>query len=78
MSIKVSIVVPVYNVAPYLKKCMDSLCNQTLKDIEIIVVNDASTDNSLDLLKDFSKKDDRITIINHKKTQRQQNVETMV
>ena len=42
--VKVSIVVPVYNVEPYLEKCLDSLVNQTLKDIEIIVVNDGSKD----------------------------------
>jgi len=43
---KVSVIVPVYNVEKYLDKCLDSLANQTLKDIEIIVVNDESPDNS--------------------------------
>ena len=43
--LKLSVIVPVYNVAPYLHACMDSLCGQTLSDIEIIAVNDASTDN---------------------------------
>ena len=52
---KVSIIVPVYNMENYLKKCMDSLVNQTLKDIEIIVVNDGSTDNSLNILKEYEK-----------------------
>ena len=44
--IKVSIIVPVYNVEKYIEKCLDSLVNQTLKEIEIIVVNDGSPDNS--------------------------------
>ena len=47
---KVSIIVPVYNVEKYLEKCLDSLINQTLKDIEIICVNDGSKDNSLKIL----------------------------
>lgn len=62
--IKVSIIVPVYNVEKYLEKCLDSLINQTLKDIEIICVNDGSTDNSQKILEKYSKKDNRITIIN--------------
>lgn len=65
MCIKVSIVVPIYNIEPYLSACMDSLCNQTLKDIEIIAINDNSEDNSLEILEDFSKKDSRIKIINN-------------
>lgn len=65
MKPKISIVVPVYNVEPYLTKCMESLCNQTLKDIEIIAVNDCSTDDSLTTLNEFGEKDSRIKIINH-------------
>ena len=62
---KVSIVVPVYNMEKYLEKCMDSLVNQTLEDIEIIVVNDGSTDNSLKILKKYKRKHpDKIVIIN--------------
>ena len=61
--IKVSIVVPVYNVEEYLRDCLDSLVGQTLKDIEIICVNDGSKDNSLDILKKYAKKDSRIRII---------------
>lgn len=61
--VKVSIIVPVYNVGKYLSKCLDSLINQTLKDIEIICVNDGSGDNSLDILKNFAQKDSRIKII---------------
>lgn len=63
MQPKVSILVPTYNVEPYLVQCMDSLVNQTLKEIEIIVVNDGSTDNSLEILKSYAEKDDRIILI---------------
>lgn len=61
--IKVSIIVPVYNVEKYLEKCLDSLLNQTLKDIEIICINDGSSDNSLLILENYSRKDNRIKII---------------
>ena len=64
--IKVSIIVPIYNLEGYLSKCLDCLICQTLKDIEIICVNDESTDNSLAVLKDYAKKDKRIKIINQK------------
>lgn len=60
---KVSVIIPVYNVEAYLERCLDSVCNQTLKDIEIVCVNDCSTDNSLAILKEFSLKDKRIKII---------------
>lgn len=53
---KVSVVVPVYNVEKYLAKCLDSLVNQTLEDIEIIVVNDGSTDNSKSIIEEYSSK----------------------
>src|SRR5574344_234876 len=52
---KVSVIVPVYNVEKYIGKCLDSLVNQTLKDIEIIVVNDGSTDNSEEIIKEYKK-----------------------
>lgn len=61
---KVSIIVPVYNVEKYLERSLNSLINQTLKDIEIICVNDGSKDNSLKILEEYSKKDNRIIIIN--------------
>ena len=60
---KISIIVPVYNVAPYLARCLDSLINQTLKDIEIICIDDKSTDNSLEILREYEQKDKRIRII---------------
>ena len=62
--VKISIIVPVYNVEKYLPKCLESLIHQTLKDIEIICINDGSTDNSLSILKDYAKNDSRIRIIN--------------
>lgn len=62
--IKVSVIIPVYNVEKYLKQCLDSVINQTLKEIEIICVNDGSTDNSYQILKEYAQKDKRIKIIN--------------
>ena len=66
---KVSVIIPVYNTEEYLPKCLESVINQTLEDIEIVCVNDGSTDNSLKILEDYSKRDSRIKIINqeHKK-----------
>lgn len=61
---KISVIIPVYNVEQYLSKCLDSIINQTFKDIEIICVNDGSTDSSLQILKKYASKDERITIIN--------------
>lgn len=64
---KVSIIIPVYNNAPYLDECLDSVIRQTVNDIEIICVNDASTDNSLEILKKYEKLDKRIKVINLEK-----------
>ena len=64
--IKVSIIIPIYNVENYLKECLDSVVGQTLKDIEIICVNDGSTDNSLAIIKDYAVEDSRIKIIDKK------------
>lgn len=63
-NVKVSVIVPVFNVEKYLRDCLDSVVNQTLEDIEIICVNDGSTDNSLAILEDYAEKDSRIRIIN--------------
>lgn len=60
---KVSVIMPCYNVEQYLRKCLDSVVNQTLKDIEIICVNDGSTDGSLLILNEYKEKDNRIRII---------------
>jgi len=62
--VKVSVIVPVYNVKEYLPKCLDSIINQTLKEIEIICVNDGSTDGSDKVLEEYAKKDSRIKIVN--------------
>lgn len=59
----ISIIIPVYNCENYLSKCLDSVINQTYKDIEIICINDGSTDKSLSVLDEYAKKDSRITII---------------
>ena len=61
---KISVIIPVYNVEKYLRQCLDSVVNQTLKDIEIICVNDGSPDNSLAILKEYAQNDNRIKIIN--------------
>lgn len=60
----VSVIVPVYNAETYLVECVESILNQTLKEIEIIFINDGSTDNSPAILSEYAKKDNRITIIN--------------
>ena len=64
---KVSILIPVYNTAGYLPKCLASVLNQTLREIEIIVVNDASPDNAAEILAEYAAKDNRIKIITHEK-----------
>lgn len=59
----VSIVVPIYNVEKYLSKCIDSLIDQTYKNLEIILVNDGSTDQSGDIAQQYAKQDSRIRYI---------------
>ena len=63
---KVSVIIPVFNTEKYLTKCLDSVCNQTLSDIEIICIDDCSTDNSLNILKDYALEDSRIKVIEFK------------
>ena len=60
--VKVSVIIPVYNVENYLEECMESIVNQTLTDIEIICINDGSSDNSLTILNKYAEKDNRITV----------------
>lgn len=61
---KVSVCVPIYNAENYLEECLDSLVNQTLKEIESVCVNDGSTDNSLKILEDYAQRYGNIKIIN--------------
>ena len=59
--VKVSVIVPIYNAEKYLEQCLDSIVNQTLKDIEIICIDDGSTDSSHDILKEYA---DNVILIN--------------
>ena len=59
---KVSVIIPVYNVEKYLGECLDSVINQTLKDIEIICIDDGSDDSSLEILEEYASSDDRIQV----------------
>lgn len=61
--IKVSVIIPVYNVEKYLEQCLDSIVNQTMKELEIICVDDSSTDNSKRILEKYAELDNRIKII---------------
>jgi glycosyltransferase involved in cell wall biosynthesis len=65
---KISVIIPVYNVEPYLRECLDSVINQSLKDIEIICVDDGSPDNSGKILDEYASKDKRIQVI-HKQNE---------
>ena len=62
--IKVSVIIPVYNMEKYLHQSLDSIINQTLQELEIICINDGSGDSSLEILKEYARKDNRIRIIN--------------
>lgn len=64
MEAKISVIVPIYNVEKYLARCLDSVVGQTFRDIEIICVNDGSTDKSLSIAEQYAKKDGRISLIN--------------
>lgn len=63
-NIKVSVIIPIYNSEKYLKQCLDSVINQTLKEIEIIIINDGSTDNSLQIIQEYINKHSNIKLIN--------------
>ena len=60
---KISIIMPSLNVEPYIVECVDSVINQTLKDIEIIFVDAQSTDGTLEILKDYESKDSRVKLL---------------
>ncbi|MFC7322727.1 glycosyltransferase family 2 protein [Halobacillus campisalis] len=66
MNPAISIIVPVYNVEPYLRKCLNSILAQTFTDFEVIVVNDGSTDGSGEICDEFSKNDIRVKVIHEK------------
>lgn len=68
---KISIIIPVYNMSKFLRECLDSVINQTLHDIEIICIDDCSTDNSLEILKEYATRDTRIKIIEQEVNQGQ-------
>ena len=62
--VQVSIILPVYNVEQYLRQCLDSITKQTFKDFEVVVVNDCSPDNSLQIIEEYQQKDSRIVLFN--------------
>lgn len=64
---KVSIIIPVYNVEKYIARCLDSVINQTYQDLEIIVVNDGTLDNSMLIVEEYARNDNRFVIVNHSK-----------
>lgn len=62
----ISVIVPIYNSEKYLNQCLTSLVKQTYSDLEIILVNDGSTDSSMNICEKFKKEDDRIILIKKK------------
>lgn len=60
---EISVIIPVYNVEDYLGACLESVLNQSFEDIEVICINDGSTDNSLEILEDYARNDNRIRIL---------------
>lgn len=68
-AVKVSVVIPIYNVDAYLPDCLDSVLDQTLKELEIICINDGSTDNSLKVIEEYALKDERIKLVDLKVNQ---------
>lgn len=64
--IKISVIIPVYNASPFLDMFVNSLINQTIKDVEFIFINDGSLDNSFEIIEEYSKKDNRIKLYNQK------------
>lgn len=68
MSVAVSVLIPCYNVEKYLRQCLESVVNQTLRDLEIICINDGSTDSTLEILREYAMQDPRIRIIDKPNT----------
>ena len=69
--IKVSVIIPVFNMAPYLKSCLDSCLASTLQEVEFVCINDGSTDNSLQILQEYAEKDKRFVIISQENSGRE-------
>lgn len=67
-SIDVSVLIPIYNSEHSLRKCLDSVMNQTLRNIEVLMINDGSTDRSLEIMEEYSKRDERFILINKPNT----------
>ncbi|MDD2913253.1 MAG: glycosyltransferase family 2 protein, partial [Candidatus Pacebacteria bacterium] len=63
---KISIIMPVYNVETFLSEAIESVLNQTFYDFEFVIINDGSTDNSLEIIKNYEKKDSRIVLLDNK------------
>lgn len=70
-NIKISVIIPFYNAQEYLKKCLETVVNQTVKEIEIILIDDASCDDSIQMAQDFAKTDSRIKILTNEKNKGQ-------
>ena len=68
-NVKISVIVPVYNTGKYLKRCLESIIDQNFEEMEIIIVNDCSTDNSLEIINYYMKQDNRIILINKEKNE---------
>lgn len=74
----ISVIIPAYNAKDYLRECLDSVCNQSYSNLEIICINDGSTDNTQQIMQDYAQQDPRITIISQQKIKDYQSQETMV
>ena len=66
--IKISVIITIHNAEQYLKECLDSVCNQTFFDIEVLCIDGGSTDSSPSILKEYAQKDVRVQIINDSNT----------
>lgn len=64
--VKVSVIIPVYNAERHINQCLDSLLNQSLKEIEVICVDDGSTDSSVQIIKEYTEKDGRVKLVQQK------------
>ena len=60
---KVSVIITVFNIEPYIRDCLDSVLKQSLRDIEVICIDDASTDHSLEILYQYAERDNRVRVI---------------